>query len=127
VKMNPLETGACNHKIKEIKIYNKGWELAIYNKKLEIAEQATAEKLKLYSEIYRDILIDPNRQLFRVELRLFRSRSVSMNDFSTDELFNAPEKELIKFGRAVQLLKKINKKSVESLLFSKLFDLPVSI
>lgn len=122
-----LPNGQRDHKIKEIKIYNKGWELAIYNKKLEVAEQATAEKLKLYPEIYREILINPTRQLFRVELRLFRSRSVALNDFNTDQLFEAVKAELIKFGKTVQLLKIKNKKSVESLLFSKLFDFSASI
>lgn len=124
-KRNP--DGSRDHQIKEIKIYNKGWELAIYNKKLEVAEQATAEKLKLYPEIYREILINPNRQLFRVELRLFRSRSVSLNDLNADQLFKAVKAELIKFGKSVQLLKIKNKKSVESLLFSKLFDFSASI
>ncbi len=119
--------GTRNHKIKEIKVYNRGWELAVYNKKLEVAEQATEEKLKLYPEIYRDILINPVRQLFRVELRLFRSRSIIFNNFTTDELFNAPEKELIKFGKTVQLLKIKNKKPVNSLLFSKLFDFSAPI
>lgn len=122
-----LPDGKRGHKIKEIKVYNRGWELSIYNKKLEVAEQATAEKLSLYPEIYREILINPNRQLFRVELRLFRSRSVSLNDFNTDQLFEAVKAELIKFGKTVQLLKIKNKKSVESLLFSKLFDFSASI
>lgn len=124
-KRNP--DGSRDHQIKEIKIYNKGWELAIYNKKLEIAEQATEEKLKLYPEKYREILINPKRQLFRVELRLFRSRSVALNDLNADQLFEAPRAELIKFGKTVQLLKIKNKKSVESLLFSKLFDFSTSI
>ena len=119
--------GSRDHQIKEIKIYNRGWELAIYNKKLEIAEQATEEKLKLYPKEYREILINPNRQLFRVELRLFRSRSVALNDLNTDQLFEAPRAELIKFGKTVQLLKIKNKKSVESLLFSKLFDFSAPI
>lgn len=94
---------------------------------MEVAEQATTEKLSLYPEVYREILINPNRQLFRVELRLFRSRSVSLNDFNTDQLFEAVKAELIKFGKTVQLLKIKNKKSVESLLFSKLFDFSASI
>lgn len=122
-----LPDGKRDHRIKEIKVFNKGWELAIYNKKLEVAEQATAEKLSLYPEVYREILINPNRQLFRVELRLFRSRSVSLNDFNTDQLFEAVKAELIKFGKTVQLLKIKNKQSVESLLFSKLFDFSNSI
>lgn len=124
-KRNP--DGSRDHQIKEIKIYNKGWELAIYNKKVEIAEQASEEKLKLYPEVYRDILIDPNRQLFRVELRLFRSRSVALNDLNADQLFEAVKAELIKFGKSVQLLKIKNKKSLESLLFSKLFDFSAHI
>lgn len=119
--------GSRDHQIKEIKIYNKGWELAIYNKKIEIAEQATAEKLKLYPEIYRKILINPKRYLFRVELRLFRSRSIVFNELTADELFSAPETELIKFGKAIRLLKIKNKKPVESLLFSKLFRFAGSI
>ena len=94
---------------------------------MEIAEEATAEKLKLYPDEYKEILINPNRQLFRVELRLFRSRSVALNDFNTDQIFEAVKAELIKFGNTVQLLKVKNKNSVESLLFSKLFDFSGSI
>lgn len=116
-----------DHKIKEIKIYNQGWELAIYNKKLEVIEKATPEKFKLYPETYRDILINPKRFLFRVELRLFRSRSIVFNNLTADELFKAPKGELIKFGKTIQLKKIKDQKQITSLLFSKLFDFSTSI
>jgi hypothetical protein len=110
------------HRFKEIKLFNNGFELAIYDKKLEIAEQATAEKLQLYPAIYRDILIAPERKLYRVELRFFRSRSIAFNQLTVDELFDLPVKELNKFGKATQLLKRKRKKIIPSTLFSRLFS-----
>jgi len=109
------------HRFKELKLFNTGFELAIYNKKIEIAEQANGDKLQLYPSIYRDILIAPHRKLFRVELRLFRTRSIAFNHLSVDELFNLPAKELSKFGKATQLLKRKNQKIVPSTLFYQLF------
>lgn len=109
------------HRFKELKLFNTGFELAIYDKKVEIAEQATGDKLKLYPPVYREILIDPQRKLFRVELRLFRSRSIAFNHLRADELFDLPAKELNKFGKATQLLKRKNKKIVPSALFYQLF------
>lgn len=124
-----LKDGSRKHSIKELKIYNKGFELAIYNKKLEIAEEASQEKLQLYPSVYREILADPERQLFRIELRLFRSRSIAFNELTTDQLFKLPSTELTKFGKAVRLLKikGRNKKVIESLLFSRLFTFLNSI
>lgn len=110
------------HRIKELKIENTGFALSIYNKAIEIAEVASPEKLALYPSIYREILIDPKRYLFRVELRFFRSRSVAFNTLSVDELFELPQKELLKFGKATNLIKKKGKKKTPSTLFSRLFD-----
>lgn len=110
------------HRFKEIKIFNNGFELAIYDKKLEIAEQATSEKLQLYPSIYRDILIAPERKLYRVELRFFRSRSIAFNHLTVDELFDLPAKELIKFGKATQLIKRKKQKNIPSTLFFRLFS-----
>lgn len=124
---NRLPDGKREHKIKELKIFNKGFELAIYNKKLEVIEQANEEKFKLYPDTYHEIIKNKQRQLFRVELRLFRSRSISFNHLTTDEIFNLPKQELIKFGKAIRLLKIKNKNSVESSLFSKLFAFGNSI
>ncbi len=109
------------HRFKELKIFNSGFELSIYNKKVEIAEQATGEKLQLYPPVYRDILIEPQRKLFRVELRFFRSRSIAFNHLSADELFDLPAKELNKFGQSTQLLKRKNQKHFASTLFWRLF------
>lgn len=110
------------HRFKELKIFNTGFELAVYNKKIEIAEQATADKLQLYPPIYRDILVAQERKLFRVELRLFRSRSIAFNGLTVDELFDLPTKELNKFGKATQLLKRKKQKIIPSTLFSRLFS-----
>lgn len=109
------------HNIKELKIYNNGFELAIYNKKLEIIEQATPEKLQLYPDIYRNILTKKDNQIFRVELRLFRSRSIVFNEFDIEELFSIPPSELLKFGKATRLLKMKNDKIIESKLFNRIF------
>lgn len=119
--------GERSHRIKEMKIGNSGFELSIYNKKIEIAENASPEKLALYPEIYRDILIDKSRFLFRVEFRLFRSRSISFNSLSAEELSKLPQSELAKFGNATRLLKRKNQKMIQSRLFSKLFVLTDSI
>jgi len=89
---------------------------------LEIAEQATAEKLQLYSPIYREILMAPGRRLYRVELRFFRSRSIAFNNLTAEELFNLPAVELGKFGKAVELIKRKNQKNIASALFSRLFS-----
>jgi hypothetical protein len=109
------------HRFKEFKIFNAGFELAIYDKRLEIAEQATAEKLQLYPPIYRDILLAPERKLYRVELRFFRTRSIAFNHLTVDELFDLPTKELNKFGEATKLLKRKKQKIIPSILFSRLF------
>lgn len=115
--------GGREHRIKEIKLGNLGFELAIYNKKLEIAEAASSEKLALYPLIYRDILSAPSRQLYRVELRFFRSRSIAFNGLTADELTALPAKELSKFGTATKLIKIKPKDAVESSLFSRLFTI----
>ncbi len=117
-----LGDGSRLHRFKEIKIENSGFSLSIYNKKLEVAENASPEKLALYPSLYREILIDPKRQLYRVELRFFRSRSIAFNALSVDEIFELPQKELSKFGRATRLIKKNGKKNVSSTLFSRLFS-----
>jgi len=96
-----LRDGSRTHRFKELKLENSGFTLSIYNKKLEIAEVASAEKLALYPSIYREILIDPKRYLFRVELRFFRSRSIAFNALTVDEIFELPQKELLKFGKAL--------------------------
>lgn len=111
------------HRLKELKIFNHGFELSLYNKKLEVAEEATPEKLQLYPPIYRDILIAPERKLFRIELRFFRSRSIAFNGLAVDELFALPEKEIIKFGKSTRLLKRKKQKIIQSTLFSRLFAL----
>lgn len=110
------------HRFKAIDIYNLGWQLIIYDKRLEIAEQATPEKLQLYPLIYRDILVSQERKLYRVELRFFRSRSIAFNNLTVDELFDLPTKELNKFGEATKLLKRKKQKSIPSTLFSRLFS-----
>lgn len=110
------------HRFKELKIFNNGFELAIYDKRLEIAAQATAEKLQLYPPIYRDILLEPERKLYRVELRFFRTRSIAFNHLTVDELFDLPAKELNKFGEATKLLKRKKQKTFPSTLFSRLFS-----
>lgn len=110
------------HRFKELKIFNNGFELAIYDKRLEVAEQATAEKLQLYPPIYRDILLAPERKLYRVELRFFRTRSIAFNHLTVDELFDLPAKELNKFGEATKLLKRKKQKIISSTLFSRLFS-----
>lgn len=115
------------HCFKEMKIGNNGFELAIYSKKLEIAENATAEKLALYPEVYREILATKERQLFRVELRLFRSRSIAFNSLSANELAQLPKLELARFGKTIRLLKIKNQNIVQSRLFSQLFALADSI
>lgn len=122
-----LPDGLREHKIKELKAFNKGWELSVYNKKLEVIEQANEEKFKLYPEVYHEIIKNKQRQLFRVELRFFRSRSISFNHLTTTEIFNLPKQELIKFGKAVRLIKIKNRTSVESSLFYKLFAFGDSI
>lgn len=109
------------HRFKEMKMFNNGFELAIYDKKLEIAEQATPDKLQLYPSIYRDILTAPERKLYRIELRFFRSRSIAFNHLTVDELFDLPAKELKKFGKATQLIKRKKQKNIASILFSRLF------
>lgn len=114
--------GTREHRFKEIKVFNLGFELAIYQKKIEITEQATAEKLQLYPPIYRDILLDPKRKLFRVELRFFRSRSIAFNALTVDELFALPATELKKFGDATHLLKRKKQNIIKSSLFSRLFS-----
>ncbi len=122
-----ISKGERIHNIKEIKLGNSGFELAIYNKKLEIAEQATPEKLALYPEVYREILTDKQRMLFRVELRFFRSRSIGFNNLTTAEIFNLPNVELKKFGKGTALFKQKKRAQVRSLLFSKIFDLDKTI
>lgn len=114
--------GTRDHRFKAIDIYNTGFQLTIYNKKFEIAEQATAEKLQLYPPAYCDILLASERKLFRIELRFFRSRSIAFNSLSADELFALPTKELSKFGKATQLIKRKQQKNIQSTLFSRLFD-----
>lgn len=116
-----------DHCLKELRIYNTGFECVFYNKKLEIAEEATQEKLLLYPPVYRDILIAPERKLFRIELRFFRSRSIAFNNLSTTELFALSEKELTKFGKNTRLLKRKGLKIVQSTLFSHLFNVYKSI
>lgn len=115
------------HRFKEMKLGNNGFELAIYSKKIEIAENATAEKLTLYPEIYREILSDKNRLLFRVELRLFRSRSIAFNSLSANELWELPKIELVRFGKTVRLLKRKKQKIIQSRLFFQLFSMADSI
>src|SRR5690606_37407159 len=56
-----LRDGLRLHRFKELKLENSGFSLSIYNKKIEIAEVASPEKLALYPSIYREILIDPKR------------------------------------------------------------------
>lgn len=124
---NRLPDGTREHLIKEMKFFNKGFELSIYNKRLEITEQATEEKFKLYPEIYQEIIKNKQRQLFRVELRFFRSRSISFNHLTAEEIFNLPKQKLAKFGKSVRLLKIKNGISVESSLFYKLFAFGDSI
>jgi len=115
--------GTREHTLKEIKIFNNGFELAIYNKKLEIAEQATAEKLQLYPSIYREILSNKKRKLFRVELRLFRSRSVAFNNLPVSEIFALPAIELSKFGKATSIVRRQKGVEVNCPLFARIFDL----
>jgi hypothetical protein len=117
-----IDKDTREHRFKAIDIYNLGWQLIIYDKRLEIAEQATPEKLQLYPPIYRDILVAKERRLYRVELRFFRSRSIAFNNLTVDELFDLPAKELNKFGQATQLLKRKNQKFIPSTLFSRLFS-----
>lgn len=117
-----LPSGLRDHRFKAIDIFNTGWQLIIYDKKMEIAEQATAEKLQLYPPIYREILIAPKRRLYRVELRFFRSRSIAFNNLTAEELFYLPAVELGKFGKAVELIKRKQQKNIASTLFSRLFS-----
>lgn len=124
---NNTRTNDCgrSHKIKEFKVCNSGFELAVYNKKVEIIEVATAEKLALYPPIYREILIEPSRQLFRVELRYFRTRSIAFNHLTVDEIFNLPRIELVKFGKSTRLIKVNKTVSLESTLFNRLFEISI--
>lgn len=117
-----IDKNSREHRFKEIKVFNNGFELAIYDKRLEIAEQATADKLQLYPPIYRDILVSQERKLFRVELRLFRSRSIAFNHLTVDELFDLPSIELNKFGQATKLIIRKKQKNIPSSLFSRLFS-----
>ncbi len=115
------------HRIKEIKLGNSGFELAIYNKKIEIAENANAEKLALYPAKYRDILVDKKRHLFRVELRYFRSRSIGFNSLTANDFHELAKTELVKFGKATRLFKRKKQINIQSQLFSRLFVLENSI
>lgn len=114
--------GTREQRFKAIDISNAGFQLILYDKKLEIAEQATPEKLQLYPAIYRDILVAPERKLFRIELRFFRSRSIAFNSLSVDEIFVLPATELNKFGKATKLIKRKHQKIIPSSLFSRLFE-----
>lgn len=119
--------GLREHKIKELKFGNAGFEVAIYNKKLEIIEVATPEKLSLYPPVYKEIIIDPKRQLFRLELRYFRSRSIAFNNLSSKQLFELAQIEISKFGKSISLIRLKNQNKIKSSLFTKIFSPSVSI
>lgn len=96
-----------------MKIANQGFAFTIYNKKQEIVEKANPEKFQLYPEMYRHTISEPESQIFRLELRYFRSRSTYFNSFSSDQLKTLPAQELEKFKKKTKLLlkKKYNPKS----------------
>jgi|GEM_PF-3219341 hypothetical protein len=105
---------------KELKIENQGFAFTIYNKKQEIVEKAKPEKFQLYPDIYRQTISDPESQLFRLELRYFRSRSIYFNNFSSDQFKTLPVQELEKFKKKTKLLLKRKNNSKSSRLFQKI-------
>lgn len=119
--------GVRDHNFKELQFGNNGFEVALYSKKLEILEKASPEKLALYPSVYRDIIGNPERFLFRLEIRLFRSRSISFNYLSAKELFDLPHKEISKFGKTISLVRIKKQKKLKSILFFKLFSPSSSI
>lgn len=119
--------GVREHNFKELQFGNNGFEVSLYNKKLEVIENASPEKLSLYPPVYRDIISNPKRFLFRLEIRFFRSRSISYNSLSAKELFELSQKEISKFGKSISLVRIKKQKRIKSLLFSKLFHPKSSI
>jgi len=104
---------------KEMKIENQGFAFTIYNKKQEIIEKAKPDKFQLYSDIYRQTISEPESQIFRLELRYFRSRSIYFNNFSSEQLKTLPVQELEKLRKKTKLLLKRKNNQKSSRLFLK--------
>lgn len=105
---------------KEMKIENQGFAFSIYNKKQEIVDKAKPEKFQLYPDIYRQTISEPESQIFRLELRYFRSRSIYFNNFNSDQLKSLPAQELEKFKKKTKLLLKKKDSQKSSRLFQKI-------